>query len=147
VKQQVLVGVCLAVLAGVAAASTNAAKTFPLKVKVPQQGRLDRFGTAKFTETVTCRQACKVGTTVRIKAKMARRLGFRHISGKYVVIARNNSVLKARTPTEMRFVLTREAKRRLGRSKAAVAIYGSVRSAPTARPAVSYSVGWASKLT
>lgn len=146
-KQHVLVGVCLLLLAGVAAAPTNAAKAFPLKVKVPQQGRLERFGTARFKETVTCAQACKVGTTVRIKAKLARRLGFRHVSGKYVVIARNNRVLKARTPTKIRFVLTREAKRRLGRARAAVAIYGSVRSAPSARPAVSYSVGWASKLT
>jgi hypothetical protein len=147
VKQRVFLGVCLVVSASIAVgAPSGAAKTFPLKAKAPARGTAKGLMSRKFKETVTCAQACKVKTTVVIKAKAARQLGFSHVTGKYVTIARNKGTLKARIPTKMPFVITQEAKRRLTRAKT-IAIFGGVQSFPTGRPGVNYSIAWSSKLT
>ncbi len=143
-----LIAACLLLPATVAlAAPSGGAKAFPVKAAVPPRVPVEAFLGRKFKETVTCRQACRVTTSVVIKARVARRLGFTHVRGKLVVIATNRRTLRARRPTKLSFALTAEARRRLPRAKSAVGIFGSVRAVPTRRPGTNYSVGWASKLT
>jgi hypothetical protein len=147
VKERVLMGVCVTVSASLTVGiPSGAAKAFPLRAKVPARATVKGFVSHRFRETVMCAQACKVKTSVLIKSKAARQLGFGHVTGKYVVIATNKAALKARTPTKITFVLTAQARRHL-RSARAITIYGSVRSVPNTRPLVNFSVGWASKLT
>jgi hypothetical protein len=141
-----LVALCLAVAVAVGAPS-GSAKPFPLKVSAPARATLKTFVNRTFRETVTCQTACKVKTSVVIKANVAKRLGFKHVRGKLVVIATNQGTLKARTPTKLSFVLTGEAKRHLPAAKSGVGIFGSVRSTPSNRSSANYSVGWASQLT
>jgi hypothetical protein len=146
VNKRVLIGVCLALSGGAAIAAPSGAGSFPLKASVPEHATAKSFVSRKFKETVTCSKACKVTSKVLIRAKAARQLGFRHVNGKYVVVATNKASLKAKTPTKIVLVPTRQARARLGRAKT-VAIFGSVRAVPNGSRHVSYSVGWAASLT
>ena len=146
-NKRLLIAMCLVLPATLALGpSSGAAKPFPVKVQVPAQATVKYFVSHRFKETVTCRAACRITTKVLIKAKAARQLGFKRVTGRFAVIATNKAALKARTPTKITFVLTAQARRHLGRARA-ITIYGSVRSVPNTRPLVNFSVGWASKLT
>jgi len=144
--RRLAVALCLSVALAVGAPS-GAAKLFPLKASVPDRASVKSFVSRTFKETVTCQAACKVKTTVVIKASVAKRLGFKNVRGKLVAIATNTATLKARRSTRLSFVLTVEATRRLSSAKSGVGIFGSVKSTPSARPSANYSVGWAAHLT
>ena len=142
------IAACLAAWAIVAVpTSAGGTQAYLVTVKVAPQSTVEAFMSRRFQETVTCREACKVSTRVLIKAGAARRLGFRNVTGKLVLIATNKAALRARTPTKLTFTLTREAQARLGKATATLDIYASVQAVPLSRPAVNFSVGWASKLT
>ena len=146
--KKVLVSALL-VLATAAASgsSSGAAKPILVTVSVPQHAAIADFVNGKFKETVRCREACTVKTNVLIKAAVAKRLGFTGVKGKLVLIATNKGALKGKTSTKMAFVLTRQARTRLGGAGATVQIYGSVQAFPKSRPTTNVSVGWSSSLT
>ena len=144
-KQRVALALSLALSVGIVAGAASGSTMFPLKAKAPAQGSVNGLINRTFTETVTCLRACKVRTKVVIKAKVARQLGFSRVKGTYVIIATNKATLRARTPTKLSFVLTREAKSRLPRAKA-IAVFGGVQSFPIAGRGANYSVGWTSRL-
>jgi len=147
VKQCVVLTLSLALsVSTVAGAASGALVTFPLRATAPTRGTVNGLMNRTFTETVTCLRACKVRTKVVIKAKVARQLGFTNVKGKYVAIATNRATLRARTPTKLPFLLTREARRRLPRANV-VAIFGGVQGFPTGGRGVNYSVAWTSRLT
>jgi hypothetical protein len=143
-----LIAACLALSATVALASPSAgAKTYFVTVKVPARATAENFVNGTFKVTVTCKEACKATTSALIRSSAAKRLGFKNVKGKLVLVATSKETLKAQTPTKMSLVLTSEAKKRLAKATSPVQVFGSVKGVPTSRPFVNYSVGWSATLT
>ena len=138
-------GICLLASAAAAFAGTSRS-TYFVTAKVPSPATFESFVNGTFRETVRCQSVCRVQTEVLIRAGAARKLGFNNVKGKLHLVATNNGTLRAKTPTKMRLFVTREAKRRLLRSKSPVALFASVQAFPTKRPGVNYSVAWTSLL-
>ena len=136
---------CFAISATVALA-TPAANAFFVTVKAPPRATTNDFAKRTFALTVTCKEACKVFTKAFIRASAAKRLGFKNVKGK-LLIASGSAKFDGKTPAKVSLVLTREAKKRLPTAKRVLRVFGFVQAFPNVRPAVNYSVGWASLLT
>jgi hypothetical protein len=111
-------GVCallaVAVLAVVTAGPAAPATTRPLVgLKVPLDQNVRALVGGRFVEKVTCTQRCAGKTTLYIRATLAKRLGFKGVTGDRFAIASKSVTLPARTQVTIRVPLADASKKRM----------------------------------
>jgi hypothetical protein len=134
-----------AILASVtlAAAPVGARKNTFVIAKVPLDRTVSDLLRGRFKETVTCRKACILTTSVRIRPKVARSLGFKGVkAGQWLEIATNKARLRTTRPMKVGFVLTSQAKRLLPRAKGELQILGHVAAIATLQSSRQGAAGW-----
>ena len=116
----------------------------PLVVaKAPLGQTVQRLLDGKFVEKVSCRRACTMTTSAVIRARTARRLGFKGVvAEQWVEIGTAKAVLKAKTLTRIRIRLNAQARLRLPQVKTDLQVLGRVKATSTQSPLVSGSAGW-----
>jgi hypothetical protein len=138
-------------LAGLVIGVGAAAGAAPVLVtaKVPEGASVSSLRGGAFKQTVTCRQTCKVTTSVGIHSKLAKQLGFTGVNTKepWFEIAKSSSKLKAAKPTKMSFALSTQAKKLLPKAKSGLQVLGVVRAVPVAKPSTNVSVTWITTLS
>jgi hypothetical protein len=138
-----------AVVAGLlVGGSVAGAGTVFVSAKVSDNARVHDLLGGSFKQTVTCVKACKLTTQVGIQPKIARRLGFSGIKAgePWFWIATSKATLKAKTPTRLGFVLTRQAKKLLPRSKTGFQILGLVNAVVSQKSSHQASLTWITTL-
>jgi hypothetical protein len=75
---------------------------------------------------ITCGQRCSARTTLSIRAVVARRLGFKDISGSEVTFASKNLTLPARRQVKVRIALDPAAKKLLAKVRSGIQVISEV---------------------
>lgn len=110
--------------------------TRPLvRVQVPLNQTVPRLVRGQFAETLTCTQACSAKTTIYIRAGLAKRLGFKHVSGKRVAIGSKTVSLSAGRNVNVHIPLNGSARKLMSKANTGTQVMGQVvvESAATSR--------------
>jgi hypothetical protein len=101
--------------------------TRPLvRVQVPLDQTVRELVRGRFAETLTCTQACSAKTTIYIRAGLAKRLGFKHVSGKRVAIGSKTVSLSAGRKVNVRIALDASARKLMSKANAGTQVMGQV---------------------
>ena len=130
-------------IAALVIAVPAAARVTLVTAKVPLNKSVSQLLRGSFKETVSCTRACSLRTSVRIRANVARSLGFQGVrSGKLFQIATNSSRLRVNGAVRLGFTLTPQAKALLPRAKSDLQLIGTVNAVTTAAPVKRGTASW-----
>lgn len=124
----------LALAAVVTAGPSAGATARPLvRVQVPLNQRVVDLVSGRLVEKLTCARACKTKTTIYIRARLARRLGFKDVHGTMVAVGSRIVTLPAGRRTNVRIPLDTSSKKLMSKANLGIQLIGEV-VAQAARP-------------
>jgi len=143
-RRNATIGLGVLVALAMAPGAIAAGGKTPLVVaKAPLGQTVQDLLKGKFVEKVTCSRACTMTTSVVIRPRMARRLGFtKVVDGQWVEIGSAKRVLSAKTPTKVTIRLNAQAKRRLVKANSGLQVLGRVNATSNRTPRTRGSAGW-----
>jgi hypothetical protein len=115
--------------------SAGAAPRPLVRVQVPLHQTVSNLVRGRLVEKLTCVRACKTKTTIYIRARLARRLGFKDVHGTLTAIGSRSIMLAAGRPTKVRIPLDASSKKLMSKANLGIQVVGQV-AAQAARPSL-----------
>jgi len=132
----------VAVVAGASAASVRAKTSLVVAVVPLNQGMKDLLSD-KLVERVTCKQACASTSSLRIRPRVARKLGFKGVkANQWFEIGKNRARLPAGKPTKVPFTLSTQAKKLLPKARNGLQLIGIVSAVSVKNRSVTGGADW-----
>jgi hypothetical protein len=124
----------LALAAVVTGAPSAAATPRPLiRVQVPLNQNVSDLVKGRLVEKLTCALACRTKTTIYIRARLARRLGFEGVHETPVAVGSRSVTVAAGRTARVRIGLDSTAQKLMSRANLGIQLLGQV-TAQAARP-------------
>jgi hypothetical protein len=80
----------------------------------------------RLVERITCAQSCRTRTTIYIRARLARRLGFKNVHGQPVAVGSRAITLAAGRPTRVQIPLDASSRKLMSKANLGIQVLGQV---------------------
>jgi hypothetical protein len=137
------IGALVVVFGATGVASAAPTRNTFVVARVPLGQTVQDLLKNRFSENVTCAQACKLSTSALIAPSVARKLGFNGVVSKqWVEVGTATASLKAKKLTSVSIHLNAQAQKLLAKVRNGLQVLGRTKAVATMQQSVRGSAGW-----